>query len=120
MELNSKQSTTTCKHYSKDLKERVVYQQLTLGLSTMEIVKNLDMSPRVVQWILQLYQEIGNVIKDSKTYAKQGQCRLLDTDSVEVSKIVFDLFSDLLMPHSFYWHCWRESQISILMSLQKG
>jgi len=83
MEPNSKQPTATRKYYSKDLKERVVYQRLTLGLSTMEIAKNLDMSPRVVQQVLQLYQEIGNVIKDSKTYAKQGRCQLLDTDSVE-------------------------------------
>ena len=40
------------KHYSKDLKQRIIYQSLTLGYSTKEIAKNLDMSLRVVQQML--------------------------------------------------------------------
>ena len=47
--------------YSKDLKERVVYQWFTLGKDTAEIAENLNMSKRVVQWVLLLWEEIGDV-----------------------------------------------------------
>ncbi|KIJ44971.1 hypothetical protein M422DRAFT_80444, partial [Sphaerobolus stellatus SS14] len=51
--------------------------------STTEIAKNLSMSLCVIQCTLQLYNEIGSVVKDPKTYAKKGQARVLDTDSME-------------------------------------
>ena len=50
------------KYYSKDLKQCVIYQSLTLGYSTMEIAKNLDMSLHIVQRMLQLWREIGDVV----------------------------------------------------------
>ena len=75
----------TCRHYSKDVKELVIYQWLTLGRSTTEIAMDLNMSLRVVQCILKLYEEIGEVVKDPKTHAKRGKAKLLDAHSVEVS-----------------------------------
>ena len=49
----------------------------------MEIAKNLDMSLRVVRWTLQLWREIGDIVQDSQTYARQGQAQLLDTGYIE-------------------------------------
>jgi transposase len=72
------------RHYSRDLKERVVYQRYTLGLTTTEISKNLDMSLHVVQCVLKLWDEIGSAVKDPKTYGRQGRACLLDTRGVEV------------------------------------
>ena len=60
----------TRRHYSKDVKELVIYQWLTLGRSTTEIATDLNMSLRVVQRVLKLYEEIGEVVKDPKTHAK--------------------------------------------------
>ena len=73
------------KHYSKDLKQHIIYQSLTLGYSTMEIAKNLDMSLRVVQRTLQLWREIGDIVQDPQTYARQDRAQLLDTGCIEVS-----------------------------------
>ena len=72
-------------HYSKDLKQRVVYQAMTLGYDTSEIARNLDMSARVVQRTLQTWREIGDVVQDPKQYARRGRARLLDTGCTEVS-----------------------------------
>ena len=74
-----------CKHYSKDLKQHIIYQSLTLGYSTMEIAKNLDMSLHVVRQMLQLWRENGNVVQDPQTYARQDRAQLLDTGCIEVS-----------------------------------
>ncbi|KIJ31686.1 hypothetical protein M422DRAFT_53270 [Sphaerobolus stellatus SS14] len=86
MENNSRPTITTCKHYSKDLKKRVVYQRLTLGFTMTEIAKNLNMSPQVV-----------HVVKDPQTYAKQGHARLLDTDSVEFLLALLEQHSDIYL-----------------------
>ncbi len=75
----------TCRHYSKDLKEQVIYQQFTLGKSTTEFAKDLDMSLWVVQCVLKLYEEIGEAVKDPKMHAKRGKAKLLDAHSVEVT-----------------------------------
>jgi len=52
------------------VKELVIYQQLTLGRSTPEIAKNLNMLLQVVQCVLKLYEETGEVVKDPKMHAK--------------------------------------------------
>src|SRR6266481_6328366 len=69
----------THQHYSTDLKERVIYQQFTLGKSTTEIAKDLDMLLWVVQRVLKLYEVIGEAVKDPKMHAKRGNAKLLDT-----------------------------------------
>ena len=76
------------RHYSKDLRERVIYQRFTLGMSTTEIAKNLDMSLRVVQRVLKLWDEVGEVVRDPKAYAKLGRARLLDTRGIEVRNAI--------------------------------
>ncbi|KAF8500583.1 hypothetical protein JB92DRAFT_2656744, partial [Gautieria morchelliformis] len=53
------------------------------GMTTAQIAENLDMSIRVVQRTLHIWQEIGNVVKDPRTYAKRGKACLLDSGSVE-------------------------------------
>ena len=71
-------------HYSQDLKQHVIYQQFTLHKSTTEIAEDLDMSLWVVQYVLNLYGEIGNTVNDTKARTRPGCLHLLDTPSVEV------------------------------------
>ena len=71
-------------HYSKDLKQHVIHQQFTLGMETVDIARSLDMSVQVVQWVLQLWEEIREVVKDPRQHAKKGWACLLDMASVEV------------------------------------
>ncbi|KAF8575984.1 hypothetical protein K439DRAFT_1277043, partial [Ramaria rubella] len=48
-------------HYSRDLKERVIYQHQKLNMKPIDIAPSLDMSLRVVQRTLQPYNELGNI-----------------------------------------------------------
>jgi hypothetical protein len=79
------ESKQTRRNYSKDLKQLVLYQHESLGKNTQEISRDLNMSLRVVQRVLQLHKEIGSVVKDPKSYAKLGRAPLLDTNTVDVS-----------------------------------
>lgn len=45
------------------------------------------MSLQVVQSMLQLYNEIGEVVHDPKTYGKQGHQIIMDTGVIEVSLV---------------------------------
>ncbi|KAJ7580331.1 hypothetical protein C8J56DRAFT_867191 [Mycena floridula] len=59
-----KRATPLRIHYSHDLKRRVIYQHNILGFSTTKISQNLDMPLRVVQRVIQVYNEIGDVCRD--------------------------------------------------------
>jgi transposase len=83
----SEQFKATRRHYSQDLKQRVIYQHVKFGLMTVQIAENLDISIRVVQRTLKIWQEIGDVVKDPTTYAKRGKASLLDSGSVEACTI---------------------------------
>ena len=76
----------TRQQYSKDLKERIVYQQFTLGKDTAEIAENLNMSKCVVQRVLLLWEEIGDVVRDPRRNLKWGRASVLDMTSVEVCR----------------------------------
>lgn len=69
------------RHYSRDLKERVIYQSYTLHKKPKDIAIDLDMSLRVVHRVRKLWKEIGEVVKDPKS---QGRDRLLKAHEVEV------------------------------------
>ncbi|KAK6997463.1 hypothetical protein R3P38DRAFT_3059166 [Favolaschia claudopus] len=58
--------TAERKHYSKDLKTRVIYQAFTLDKSTTQIAIDLDMPVRVVQRVKQTWREIGEVCRDRR------------------------------------------------------
>ena len=66
--------------YSRDLKQRVVYQAFTLMKSTTEIAINLDMPIRVVQRVLTNWREIGDVCKDQ---TRLGRAPLMSQSSVK-------------------------------------
>lgn len=85
------------RHYSKDLKQRVVHQSKILGYSTTQIAENLDMSLRVVQNVLQLYDEVGEVVRDPKTYGRQGRQMILDTGIIEVGLINIQIHISFLI-----------------------
>jgi len=67
--------------YSRDLKQRVVYQSYTLMKTTTEIAIDLNMPVRVVQRVLTNWQEIGDVCKDQ---ACMGRAPLMQQSSVKV------------------------------------
>ena len=76
----------TRQQYSMALKERIVYQQFTLGKDTAEIAENLNMSKHVIQWVLLLWEEIGDVVRDPQRNLKWRRASVLDTTSVEVRR----------------------------------
>ena len=69
------------RRYSLDLKRRVVYQSRVLAKSSTEIAINLDMPLRVVQRVLQRWDEIGDVSMGWRG----GRKRLLTPEECEVS-----------------------------------
>jgi transposase len=54
------------RHYSKDLKRRVIYQAYTLEKTSTEIAIDLDMPLHVVQRIKQTWNEIGEVSRERR------------------------------------------------------
>jgi hypothetical protein len=52
------------RHYSHDLKHRVIYQSQVLGLKSTEVAINLDIPVRVVQRVKRVWNEIGEVFRD--------------------------------------------------------
>lgn len=69
------------KHYSHDLKKRIIYQVLTLEKTTTQISIDLDIPLRVVQRILKMWREVGEVLKDRKG---MGKAPLMKNDAVKV------------------------------------
>jgi len=69
--------------YSRDLKQRVVYQSYTLMKTTTEIAIDLNMPVRVVQCVLTNWREIGDVCKDR---ARMGRAPLMQQSSVKAGR----------------------------------
>lgn len=80
-----KKDIPTRRHYSKDLKRRVIYQAFTLQKKTTKIAKSLDIDLRVVQRVLQTWREIGEVCQDR---ARLGRAPIMSPGSIEVSEYV--------------------------------
>jgi transposase len=70
------------RHYSRDLKRRVIYQAGVLGRTSTEISFNLDIPLRVVQRVKQTWNEIGEVCKDRTA---MGRAPLMQPEHCEVS-----------------------------------
>ncbi|KAF8579856.1 hypothetical protein K439DRAFT_1240632, partial [Ramaria rubella] len=64
---------------------------------TTVIAKELDMSLRVVQRVLQLYEEIGTVVRNPGLYAKKGRARLLHSCAVEFMLALVDQQPDIYL-----------------------
>lgn len=52
--------------YSRDLRERVIHQHFTLKMKSTAIAISLNMSLRVVRRVIELWREIGEVMRDSE------------------------------------------------------
>ena len=63
--------------YSKDLKNRVIYQTTVLSMSPTEIAINLDMPLHVMQHVLDTWDEIGVVVRELQ---KLGWAHLMTID----------------------------------------
>ncbi|KAF8572915.1 hypothetical protein K439DRAFT_1625441 [Ramaria rubella] len=83
--------------YLKDLKQLVVYLCYTLSRPTTVIAKELDMSLCVVQHVLQLYEEIGTVVRNPGLYAKKGRAHLLHFCAVEFMLALVDQQPDIYL-----------------------
>ena len=70
------------KHYSEDLKRRVIYQAFTLAKKSTEIAIDLDMPVRVVQRVKRTWMKIGHVCR---TRQFLGRHPLLSPNEVVVS-----------------------------------
>ena len=70
------------RHYSRDLKRRVLYQAEVLGHTSTEISINLDIPLRVIQRVKQTWNEIGEVCKDRNA---MGRAPLMHPEHCEVS-----------------------------------
>jgi hypothetical protein len=79
----------TCHHYGHDLKEHIVFQHKALEKKPIDIAKDLDISLCMVQRVLQLWNEIGDVVWNPADYATHGRPRLLN---VVACNVHFDLF----------------------------
>lgn len=68
-------------HYSKDLKQRVIYQAYTLGKDNTEIAIDLNMPLRVVQRVKEMWAEIGEVCRDRR---HKGRAPLMSPNNCKV------------------------------------
>lgn len=71
--------------YSKDIKEVVIYQSQTLERSTTQIAKDLNIPLRVVQRILSVWREFGQVVRTPDPSQVRGRPRLLTRAAIDVS-----------------------------------
>ncbi|KIJ42449.1 hypothetical protein M422DRAFT_48268 [Sphaerobolus stellatus SS14] len=85
------------RHYGKDLWERIIYQQFSLGRKPAQISHELDISLWVIQQTLQLWNEIGNLVHDPKEYAKRGQPMVLDEMACNYMMHLLDEDPDLYL-----------------------
>jgi len=60
------------RHYSRDLKQRVIYSAFTLHKKSTEIAIDLDMPLRVVQRVKKTWNEIGEVCHDRRFIGRLG------------------------------------------------
>ena len=58
------------RHYSQDLKQRVIYQAFTLGKKSIEIALDLNMPLPVVQRVKRTWFEIGAVCRDRSSIGR--------------------------------------------------
>ncbi|KAF8574666.1 hypothetical protein K439DRAFT_1293644, partial [Ramaria rubella] len=64
---------------------------------TTVIAKELDMSLRVVQCVLQLYEKIRTVVRNPGQYTKKGRAHLLHSRSVEFMLALVDQRPDIYL-----------------------
>ena len=89
---NSDQQATNIRHhYSKDLKDRIIYQYNILKMKPPEIAISLNMSIRVVYRTLQLWEEIGNMVQNRKYDNIQSRPKLMNETACNVSLFIIDL-----------------------------
>ena len=90
MDLNSDQiqHANNRHHYSKDLKDRVIYQYTVLKMKPAEISISLDMSTRVVYRTLQLWEEIGNTVCNPRNDSIHSRPKVMNETACNVSYFV--------------------------------
>ncbi|KAI6137827.1 hypothetical protein BKA82DRAFT_171143 [Pisolithus tinctorius] len=87
-------SSRTCRRYSRDLKQRIIYQAHVLGQTTTSIAISLDMPLRVVQRVLKTYCETGEVVNERKM---DGRIPLMSETAVEFMLALLEHSPDLYL-----------------------
>jgi len=67
------------KHYSADLKQRVIHQAYTLHKRSKDIATDLDIPLRVVQRVKKTWQEIGEVCHERKYMGRTPLLSMVET-----------------------------------------
>jgi len=88
------------RHYSRDLKRRVIYQAEVLGQTSTEISINLDIPLRVVQRVKHIWNEIGEVCRDRTA---MGRAPLMRPEHCEVSTCTGIPQSQFSPPPLTFW-----------------
>ncbi|KIK76757.1 hypothetical protein PAXRUDRAFT_412676 [Paxillus rubicundulus Ve08.2h10] len=81
-------------HYSRDLKQRVIYQAQVLGNSSTAIAISLDMPIRVVQRIIKLHRDTGDVATEC---TRHGRYPLMPAAAVEFMLALLQHSPDLYL-----------------------
>ena len=76
-----KLATAIQNHYSKALKECIIYQAYTLDKSSKEIAHDLNMPLRVVQHVKEMWAEIGEVCRNCR---HKGRAPLMSPNNCKV------------------------------------
>jgi hypothetical protein len=84
-------SDNSRRHYSKDLKDRIIYQYNILKMKPPETAISLNMSTRVVYQTLQLWEEIGNIVQNLKNDDIHSRPKLMNETACNVSLFIIDL-----------------------------
>ena len=79
-------------HYSEDLQEHVIYQHHTLEKKPADIAVDLNMSKHVVEHVLQMWHDTGEVVPLQSGLNKKRR-RVMTPDEVEVSITCYVFFS---------------------------
>ncbi|KAJ6532396.1 hypothetical protein B0H19DRAFT_1005033, partial [Mycena capillaripes] len=89
-----KPATAVRNHYSKDLKERVIYQAYILEKDSKEIAHDLNMPLRVVQRVKEMWAEIGEVCRDRR---HKGRAPLMSSSNCKFVLALLDHTPDLFL-----------------------
>ncbi|KAJ7346093.1 hypothetical protein DFH08DRAFT_701525 [Mycena albidolilacea] len=89
-----KPATAIRNHYSKDLKERVIYQAYTLGHDSKDIAHALNMPLRVVQPVKEMWAEIGEVCRDRR---HKGRALLMSPNYCKFVLALLDHTPDMFL-----------------------
>jgi hypothetical protein len=107
------------RYYPVELKKVVIHQRFTLKMRVHEIALNLAMPKRVVERVLQVWMETGEVHEDLRRKKGQKKKSVMEEEEKEVCTCFFglSLFRDIYT-FSFYLRFQKGHRTFTLMSFK--